>query len=59
MRTSNGYYTPLRESGTRPKQYLVVMHIHIATPTLMWERELDWETAGQSPVCERKIMSIW
>ena len=52
-----GYYTPLHESGRRPTHHLVVMHIHVATPTLIWERESDWETTGQSPVC--KIMSIW
>ena len=50
-------YTPLHESEIRPKQHLVVKHIHGATPTLIWERESDLETTGQSSVS--KIMSKW
>jgi hypothetical protein len=53
MSVSEKIKSPLRESGTRPTLYLVVMHIHIATPTLRWERELDKQT---TPVCEQ-IMS--
>ena len=37
-----GYYTPLHESERRPTPHLVVMHIRVATPTLIWERESDW-----------------
>lgn len=44
------YYTPLHEFGTRPKQYLVAMHIHGAAPTLIWERGSDWKPTAEGAV---------
>ena len=44
--SDGGCYTPLHETEKRPKHHLVVKGIHVATPTLIWERESDWETTG-------------